>query len=58
MDRYWSTPFIPVVFGAISEVTRSNCVIPMDSQNVEIFGASKISPWSNLTFGRPSDLIF
>lgn len=52
-ERYWSTPVMPVVDGAISEVMRSNCHIPRPSRYLRIFSYSKILSWRRNTFGKP-----
>ncbi len=43
IDRYWSTPVIPVVLGAISEVIRSKCESQSVEKNDVIRAVSKIS---------------
>lgn len=53
IERYWSTPVIPVVAGAISEVMRSNCPISKLSRNVRIFSNSKTLSWRRWILGKP-----
>lgn len=57
MERYWSTPVIPVVFGAISEVMRSKVSIQYSRAKALTFSKSKTSALRVLRLDFPKVLI-